>query len=103
MLKENKFSVTDVVTVVLINGQEVIGRFVDDTPEGVSLRKPVTLVMSPQGAAFQQFTATGDTDNNVMVRQHAVSAVVKTNPEISSAYTTATSSVVVPSKSSFLI
>ena len=103
MLKENNFSTSDTVTVVLINGQEVVGRFVANNLSGLSLRQPLTLVMSPQGAVFQQFTVTGDTDNTVVIRQHAVSAVVKTNSEIASAYTNATSGIVMPEKSSLLI
>jgi hypothetical protein len=103
MLIEKKLKEHDIVTVALINGQEVIGRFVAETDTGVSIKKPLTLVISQQGGAFQPFTITGDTDGEMVIRAHSIVSLLKTRYDVATAYTGATSGIVVPESKGLIL
>lgn len=103
MIIEKKFKANDTVTVSLINGQELIGRYVKDDMRAIVVKKPLTLVIGPQGAAFQPFTMTGNSDNEVDILLTAVVSVLPSRSEIATAYGAATSGLVVPESSGLII
>ncbi len=103
MFTEKKHNANDTVTVSLINGQELIGRYVKEDMYNVIIKKPLTLAIGPQGAAFQPFTMTGNSDAEVSVRLSAVVSILPSRSEISTAYGAATSGLVVPETSGLII
>jgi hypothetical protein len=103
MFTEKKHNSNDTVTVSLINGQELIGRYVKEDMYNVIIKKPLTLVIGPQGAAFQPFTMTGNSDAEVNIRLSAVVSILSARGEIATAYSAATSGLVVPEASGLIL
>lgn len=94
MLKEIKKS--DIVSMVLLNGQELICKYVEKKDDVYVIHQPLTLVMSQEGAAFQQYTMTGKTEGNVEINANMVVAVVETQDELAKNYKEATSGLILP-------
>ena len=98
MLKEKTYNSGDIVTVYLQTGQEILGKFVSEDDTSTVLTKPLTVAIGPQGAAFQTFTVTGDSEKNVSFKTGKIISVLKTNEATSSSYIEATSGIIVPPK-----
>jgi hypothetical protein len=103
MLTEKTHKPNDTVTVSLINGQELIGRYIKEDMYNITIKKPLTLAIGPQGAAFQPFTMTGNSDSEVSIRLSSVVSVLSARGEISTAYGAATSGLVVPETSGLIL
>jgi hypothetical protein len=98
MLKEKTYEKGDIVTVYLQTGQEILGKLDSEDESYVVITKPLTIAMGPKGAAFQTFTVTGDSENNVYFKQEKVITMLKTRKETTDAYTQATSTIITPDK-----
>ena len=98
MTKEKTYNSGDIVTVYLQTGQEILGKFVSEDDTSTVLTKPLTVAIGPKGAAFQTFTVTGDSENNVSFKTGKIISVLKTNEATSSSYIEATSGIIVPAK-----
>ena len=103
MLTETKYKANDIVTVALITGQELIGKFVNEDANNIKIKKPLSLIVGPQGAAFQPFTMTGDSDNDVDIRSHTIISVLKARSDVATAYSGATSGLVVPEQQGLIL
>jgi hypothetical protein len=103
MIIETKHKQNDTITVALINGQELIGKFINQDGLKLTIKKPLTLAVGPQGAAFQPFTMTGNSDGEVNVHISSVVAIMSARSEIATAYGAATSGLVVPEKSGLIL
>lgn len=103
MLVEAKYKVGDIITVALISGQEVLGKLVKEDDVYTTIKRPLTLAVGPQGAAFQPFTMTGESDGDVDIKSSKVVALLKSNKETSDAYRAATSGLVVPEASGLIV
>lgn len=98
MLVEKAYKTNDIVTLALASGQEALGKLVREDDKSITLVRPLTIAFSQQGAAFQPFTMTGDSEGEVSFVKDKVVAVLKTNKETTEAYRAATSGLVVPEK-----
>lgn len=96
MLVEKAYKVNDIVTIALASGQEALGKLVKEDDNTVVLTRPLTIAFGPQGAAFQPFTMTGDSEGEVSFMKDKVVAILKTNKETTDGYRQATSGLVVP-------
>ena len=96
MLVEKAYKVNDIVTIALASGQEALGKLVKEDDKTVVLTRPLTIAFGPQGAAFQPFTMTGDSEGEVSFMKDKVVAILKTNKETTDGYRQATSGLVVP-------
>jgi hypothetical protein len=102
MLVEKAYKVNDIVTMALNSGQEVLGKLVREDEENFVLLRPLTIAFGQQGAAFQPFTMTGDSEGEVSFMKDKVVAVLKTNKETTDGYRQATTGLVVPEKSGLI-
>jgi len=98
MLKEKTYEKGDIVTVYLQTGQEILGKLDSEDESYVVITKPLTIAMGPKGAAFQTFTVTGDSENNVYFKQEKVITMLKTRKDTADSYTQATSTIITPDK-----
>lgn len=96
MLIEKTYKLNDIVTIALASGQEALGKLVKEDDNTVVLTRPLTIAFGPQGAAFQPFTMTGDSEGEVSFMKDKVVAILKTNKETTDGYRQATSGLVVP-------
>ena len=102
MLKEKICEKGDIVTVYLQTGQEILGKLDSEDDNYVVITKPLTIAMGPKGAAFQTFTVTGDSENNVYFKQGKVITMLKTRKDTADSYTEATSTIITPGKGGIL-
>jgi hypothetical protein len=96
MLKETNYKSGDIVTLYLQTGQEILGKFVKEDDCCTVLNKALTVAIGPQGAAFQPFTVTGDSEKEVEFKTDKIISVLKTNKQTTEAYRAATSGIIVP-------
>lgn len=101
MLIQNKsLQIGDVANIRLTNGEEVIGKLVDQDSSSITLTKPILLVaqMMPNGQAalqFAPFMVGTDEDNKYVIARSALSVLpMKARKEIADNYLQATSSIV---------
>ena len=96
MLKEKTYENGDIVTIYLQTGQEILGKLDSEDDNYIVITKPLTIAMGPKGAAFQTFTVTGDSENNVHFKQGKVISMLKTRKDTAESYTQATSTILTP-------
>lgn len=90
MLKTLKSN--DVVTIKLVSGEEVIGYYVGEDAEGVTLRKPVVPVPTGQGSVgLAPFIMSSDYlqggNPEIKFNKTTVITTVRTHKQFSDAYT----------------
>lgn len=98
MLKnKRRYNEGDIVTLVMVGGQELLGKFVEESGDYFVIKKPLTLVYGQQ-ISFQPFTVTGDSEGEVVLHYDKIVSVLQTNKETTKAYQSATSGLVTPDK-----
>ena len=102
MLKEKICEKGDIVTVYLQTGQEILGKLDSEDDNYIVITKPLTIAMGPKGAAFQTFTVTGDSENNVYFKHGKVITMLKTRKDTADSYTEATSTIITSGKGGIL-
>lgn len=85
----------DIVAIKLTSGEEVVGSFQEDTAEGIELRKPLAMAMTPQGPALAPWIASADItqETNMKFNKMHVVAVASVHKPIADAYTQATTGI----------
>ena len=94
---KRRYDKDDIVTLVLTGGQELLGKFVEESGDYFIVKKPLTLVYGQQ-ISFQPFTVTGDSEGEVVLHRDKIVSVLRTNTETTKAYTAATSGIIAPEK-----
>jgi hypothetical protein len=84
MLKENKIG--QIVSMKLTSGDEVVGKITGQTPEGITLSKPVILAASRDGLAMVPFMMTANPDGEFLFKVNNIMCLVDTNQQVSDAY-----------------
>jgi hypothetical protein len=84
MLKENKIG--QIVSMKLTSGDEVVGKITGQTPEGITLSKPVILAASRDGLAMVPFMMTADPEGDFLFKVNNIMCLVDTNQQVSDAY-----------------
>lgn len=91
----SKFKKSDVVSVKLTSGEELVGYFVDNTNSVLRLRKPLSLTVTQQGSpSLAPYFITSDVmsiASEVEFNKSNVAAVVKTKEDFANSYIQATS------------
>jgi len=89
-----------IVTLVLINGAEIVGRHVQRTPDGITLNRPRMVQASPQGVGLVNgISMTGkEPDGNFDFPKTSVMYIIETMKELADGWTTQTSGIAVPSQ-----
>jgi len=87
----------DVVSVKLLGGDEVVGRFVetDSGKEYLTLSKPMLIMMGQQGFGLGPFVMTASPDlAKIDIKQSAVVAMVKTYEPVAKEYLKQTTGII---------
>lgn len=93
-----------IVTVLLLSGQEIIGKLVATTDKEYIVSKPRMPVQSPdgKGIGLGPILATGDANAVHNFERDKVVLVVPTVPELAAHYQQVTSGVLTPNKPSII-
>lgn len=70
MLINKGFSTGDVVSIKLVNGDEIITRFVSETIEEVTIDRPLALTAGPQGLGMMPWVFLGDKEEMTLKKAH---------------------------------
>ena len=70
MLINKGFSAGDVVSVKLINGDEIIARFGSEDTETITIERPLAITVGPQGLGMMPWMFLGDKDNITINKSH---------------------------------
>jgi len=97
---QSKLSPGDIISIKLINGEEIMGRLVDDTPAKTIIKSVRALVISQEGAGFMPVMMTVEPDASLEVMKTGVMITFK-HPDLNNAvvkeYIRATSGIEVVS------
>ena len=92
MLIQKPLDQGDIVSIKLLTGEEVLGRYVSESDTEILVKKPCTLAMGNQGMGIVPWMMTTQPETTKL-NKHTVIAYAPTDSEIAKAYTEATSSI----------
>jgi hypothetical protein len=72
MLINKGYEVGSIVTFKLSNGDEVVGKLIEETDENYVINKPVAVVLTNQGINMVPALFTGDSEKNVPISKKHV-------------------------------
>jgi hypothetical protein len=93
MLIDKDISTGDVVTLKLNNGEELLGRFVEETSHGVKISKPMALSMSQQGIGLIPFLFTVNPDKDITVNHSCIVVQASTDKAFADQYIQSTTGI----------
>ena len=99
MLITKPLDVGDIATFKLVNGDEIVAEITQTNHSGWSVKRPCTVVPSPQGIGLLQSLFTGNLESIQLDKQHVI-MYAKTIDEIVKHYLSTTSGIAVQSNSS---
>lgn len=91
MLKENKIGQT--VSLKLTSGDEVVGKIIGQTAEGITISQPVILAASRDGLSMVPFMMTGNPGGDYLFKTNNIMCIVDTNQQVSDAYLQSTTGI----------
>lgn len=88
----------DIATLVLVNGAEIIGKFMGESPENFVLNKPRMLQASQQGVGLVNGVCMSgvEPDNDINFNKSNVIFIIKTVDELAKGYQQQVSGIVLP-------
>jgi hypothetical protein len=86
MLIDRGVAAGEVVTLKLMSGEELIGKYSEETAKGHKLNKPMVLSMGPQGIGMIPFAMTVDMEKEITINHSAVVAIESTEKQFADAY-----------------
>jgi hypothetical protein len=92
MLINKGFSTGDVVSIKLINGDEIISRFESDDVDTITLNRPLALTMSAQGLGMIPWAFLGE-DGKIVLDKKNTFFIVISKPEAAKQYLEGTTGI----------
>ena len=93
MLIDKGISPGEVVTLKLNNGEELLGRFVEENAQGVKISRPMALSMSSQGIGLIPFLFTVNPDKEITVSYTAIVVQAATEKSFADQYIQSTTGI----------
>jgi len=92
MLINKPFTNGDIVSMKLINGDEIIARFEDETPTTYKISRPQALTISGNGLGMIPWIFLGDSETYTLKKDHVFVAVLS-KKDASDQYTQGTTGI----------
>jgi len=86
LLNKHKFAVGDIVTIKLISGDEIMGKFIEDAMGSITLDRPVMLAMTQKGPAMAPVLVTVNPDSKLTFNTQAITVMAESDAEIGKQY-----------------
>ena len=93
LFEKSKYSAGDIISLKLISGEEVIGKYVSEDMAEMTLSKPLMLAMTSKGPAMTTVFMTVDPDKEFSFVKQAIMAKGFTVKEIADQYTYQTTGI----------
>lgn len=95
MIIETPFKVTDIVTIKILGGDEVVGRLAAIENGTMTINKPHAVMMGQQGFGLAPYVLTAGPDFKINIKDEHIVCVVKTYDAVAKEYTKQTSGLMV--------
>jgi len=102
MLKENSYKENDIIVFRLIGGDEVIAKYVSESDDIMTVRKPLVLGMTQNGLGMQQYVIMGNMDSPFHINKNTVITSQVANQGAQDNYIQGTTSIKPAGKSSII-
>jgi hypothetical protein len=86
LLNKQKFAVGDIVTIKIVTGDEIMGKFVEDTMGSITLDRPVMLAMMQKGPAMAPVLLTVNPDAKLTFNSNTIITMAESDPEVGKQY-----------------
>ena len=96
MLIQAPYSKNDTITFRTSAGEEIVARFVEENDKTLTVTKPMALMAQNGGFGLGPWLLTADPAQNITVNKNIVQFVVKTQSDMASQYTQATTGLAMP-------
>ena len=93
MLKENNFKKGEVVTIKLISGEELLGKFVEESKEELTVKSPSVLGADAKGGMGLFPWIISAKNDTVSIKHSTIATTAETSKEIADNFTKATSDI----------
>ncbi len=93
LLEKSSFTENDTVTIKLVSGEEIIGKFISDDDKIVTLEKPLMLAMSQKGIGMAPVLMTVNPDTKLKFNRNAIVVIAHSDDEIAKQYTFQTTGI----------
>lgn len=93
LFEKSKCTQGDIISLKLISGDEIIGKFANEDMATLTLSKPVMLAMTPKGPAMAPVMMTVNPDNDYVINKSAILFKGSTVKEIADQYTYQTTGI----------
>jgi hypothetical protein len=93
LLEKTRFDENDVVTIKLVSGEEVLGKFIVDDGSTITLDKPLMLAMNQKGMGLVPLLVTVNPDTKLKFNKHGVTLMTHSDDEIAKQYTYQTTGI----------
>lgn len=70
MLINKGFSTNDVISLKLINGDEIIARFENENNDEITINRPLAITIGPQGLGMMPWMFLGEKENITLKKSH---------------------------------
>jgi hypothetical protein len=92
MLLQKPIATNDIVSLKLVNGDEIIARFEEETNETITINRPKALTVTAQGLGMIPWMFLGDKDTMTLKKSH-VFVMVPSNKDAADQYTEGTTGI----------
>jgi len=93
MLIDKGLTSGSIVTMKLVNGEELIAKLVEETNLGYKISKPLTLSAGPKGLGMVPFLFTVDQEKDILINKESVMVITTTEQEFANQYTQGTTGI----------
>lgn len=86
LLEKTRFDENDVVTIKLVSGEEVLGKFIKEDGSSITLDKPLMLAMNQKGMGLVPLLVTVNPDSKLTFNKHGITLLTHSDDEIGKQY-----------------
>lgn len=72
LIQKDGYDSGDVIAIKLVNGDECVARFIEQSGDDFVITKPCTVLPNPKGIGLVQSLFTADLDKNIRIRAEHV-------------------------------
>jgi hypothetical protein len=103
LVRKSKYSEGDVVTLKMVNGDEILARFVKEDDNGVVIKTPSTVVPSQNGIAMLKSLFTAEATQEIHIDFSHIMFHAKTIEEIANGYIEKTTGIAPITRGSIIV
>lgn len=93
MLINKGISPGEVVTIKVVTGEEIVAKYVEETPTGHKVSRPMVLSMTQKGMAMMPMLFTVDPDSDILINSTSIVMMTTTDSDFAKQYTTSVTGI----------